>query len=437
MAKRDQGALPARPPQRRLAQDQAARGDHAADRRLHERPGRARQARRAAARNRRPRIRRATAAAGSRTRTSARCWRGSQPLRRETSPLRGAPKLGGVVRSRVTWVEPELACEVEFTEWTRDRRLRAPVFKRLVEEGAVKEPVEKPSRELKLTNLDKVFFPDEKITKGDLLDLLPLRGGRAPALPARPPDHARALPGRHQGQALLPEAGARAHAGLDAHRDAAEPLRRGRQGHPLPDGRRHGRPALDDQQRLHRRARSLRPRAALRLARLRALRPRPLARLHARADGPRGAARARRPRGARPARRRQDLERRGHAPGRAAAPGPHLRAGALARATRGPGARARPPRPRHDRVGQEPPARRADRLQPGRLRPHDVGRLLRAAAARRARLDAADLGRGRVGRIRARAADDARSPAPDRAPRRSRSPGRSTATRACPPRCCQ
>ena len=92
-----------------------------------------------------------------------------EPLRRETSPLRGAPKLGGVVRSRVTWVEPELACEVEFTEWTRDRRLRAPVFKRLVEEGAVKEPVEKPSRELKLTNLDKVFFPDEKITKGDLL----------------------------------------------------------------------------------------------------------------------------------------------------------------------------------------------------------------------------------------------------------------------------
>jgi bifunctional non-homologous end joining protein LigD len=91
------------------------------------------------------------------------------PLRRETSPLRGAPKLGGVVRSRITWVEPVLACEVEFTEWTRDRRLRAPVFKRLVEEGAVKEPVEKPSRELKLTNLDKVFFPDEKITKGDLL----------------------------------------------------------------------------------------------------------------------------------------------------------------------------------------------------------------------------------------------------------------------------
>ena len=107
------------------------------------------------------------------------------PLRRDTSPLRGAPKLGGIVRSRVTWVEPSVACEVEFTEWTRERRLRAPVFKRLVEEEPVTknaEPkkakpkkatpaakAETPARELKLTNLDKVFFPDEKVTKGDLI----------------------------------------------------------------------------------------------------------------------------------------------------------------------------------------------------------------------------------------------------------------------------
>jgi bifunctional non-homologous end joining protein LigD len=93
-----------------------------------------------------------------------------EPLRRETSPLRGAPRLGGVMRSRVTWVEPSLSCEVEFSEWTREHRLRAPVFKRLVEEHAVKEPIEKPVRDLKLTNQDKVFFPDEKITKGDLLE---------------------------------------------------------------------------------------------------------------------------------------------------------------------------------------------------------------------------------------------------------------------------
>ena len=98
-----------------------------------------------------------------------------EPLRRETSPLRGAPKLGGVVRSRVTWVEPELACEVEFTEWTRDRRLRAPVFKRLAEEGAVQEPVERPSRELKLTNQDKVFFPRREDHQGRPARVLPLR----------------------------------------------------------------------------------------------------------------------------------------------------------------------------------------------------------------------------------------------------------------------
>jgi bifunctional non-homologous end joining protein LigD len=88
------------------------------------------------------------------------------PLRREASPLRGAARPTGTARLGITWVEPSLSCEVEYTEWTRDRRLRAPVFKRLAKE----QPVTKPARELKLTNQDKVFFPDEKITKGDLLN---------------------------------------------------------------------------------------------------------------------------------------------------------------------------------------------------------------------------------------------------------------------------
>jgi bifunctional non-homologous end joining protein LigD len=34
-------------------------------------------------------------------------------------------------RTPVTWVRPELVGEVKFVEWTRDRRLRAPVFLRL------------------------------------------------------------------------------------------------------------------------------------------------------------------------------------------------------------------------------------------------------------------------------------------------------------------
>jgi bifunctional non-homologous end joining protein LigD len=91
------------------------------------------------------------------------------PLRRETSPLRGAGPAGPAARARITWVEPRLSCEVEFAEWTQDRRLRAPVFKRLAKEQPVTTPPPKPARELKLTNLDKLFFPAEKITKGDLL----------------------------------------------------------------------------------------------------------------------------------------------------------------------------------------------------------------------------------------------------------------------------
>jgi bifunctional non-homologous end joining protein LigD len=86
------------------------------------------------------------------------------PLRRETSPLR-TPGPTGAARLGITWVEPSLSCEVEYTEWTREGRLRAPVFKRLAKE----RPVTKPARQLKLTNQDKVFFPGEGIAKGDLL----------------------------------------------------------------------------------------------------------------------------------------------------------------------------------------------------------------------------------------------------------------------------
>ena len=82
-------------------------------------------------------------------------------------------------RGDVTWVEPSLVAEIEFAEWTRDGRLRAPVYLGLrddkVADGVVAEHVPMPSemrrgaRVLKLSNLDKPFWPDEGITKGDLL----------------------------------------------------------------------------------------------------------------------------------------------------------------------------------------------------------------------------------------------------------------------------
>jgi bifunctional non-homologous end joining protein LigD len=99
-----------------------------------------------------------------------------EPLRRDTPPFPTVPKMPKVRRGDVVWVEPELVCEVRFTEWTHDGHLRAPVYLGLREDKAPEEvrrelPGELRSgkRVLKLSNLDKVFFPQDGITKGDLL----------------------------------------------------------------------------------------------------------------------------------------------------------------------------------------------------------------------------------------------------------------------------
>jgi bifunctional non-homologous end joining protein LigD len=101
------------------------------------------------------------------------------PLRRETTPLGVAPKMARVRAGDVTWVEPELVCEVEFLEWTRDGRLRAPSYKGLRDdkpaaevhrEEARRERTAARVRPLELSNLAKVFWPGEGITKGDLIE---------------------------------------------------------------------------------------------------------------------------------------------------------------------------------------------------------------------------------------------------------------------------
>jgi bifunctional non-homologous end joining protein LigD len=60
-----------------------------------------------------------------------------QPLRRETCPFANLPeKAGGrwtqnitpAEMRRCTWVEPQVVCQLKFTEWTRDDKLRHPVF---------------------------------------------------------------------------------------------------------------------------------------------------------------------------------------------------------------------------------------------------------------------------------------------------------------------
>jgi bifunctional non-homologous end joining protein LigD len=102
-----------------------------------------------------------------------------RPLERGDSPFREVPKMPKVRKGDVAWVEPKLVCEVEFAQWTHDGHLRAPVYQGLREDKAPEEvQAEVPSpteirrgkRVLKLSNLDKPFWPDEGITKGDLID---------------------------------------------------------------------------------------------------------------------------------------------------------------------------------------------------------------------------------------------------------------------------
>ena len=100
-------------------------------------------------------------------------------LVRPDSPFDEVPRLPRVRREDVTWVEPTLVVEVEFAEWTKDRRLRAPVYLGLRDDKTAGDVVaeripmqtelKRGSRQLKLTNLDKAFWPDEGISKGDLL----------------------------------------------------------------------------------------------------------------------------------------------------------------------------------------------------------------------------------------------------------------------------
>jgi bifunctional non-homologous end joining protein LigD len=104
-----------------------------------------------------------------------------KPLERDAPPFEQVPKMPRIRKGDVVWVEPRLVAEVEFAEWTHDGHLRAPAYKGLREDKAAidvrrEEPqpsmpteIRKGKRVLKLSNLDKPFWPEEGITKGDLL----------------------------------------------------------------------------------------------------------------------------------------------------------------------------------------------------------------------------------------------------------------------------
>jgi len=118
-----------------------------------------------------------------------------KPLITKKAVLSDVPREIG----EVTWTKPELVCTVKFTSWTRDDRLRAPVFlgmrievapEEVVREtGLIAEGTEQESKRetllpagkaeialdidghrLKFTNLNKVFYPADGYTKRDVIN---------------------------------------------------------------------------------------------------------------------------------------------------------------------------------------------------------------------------------------------------------------------------
>jgi bifunctional non-homologous end joining protein LigD len=146
-------------------------------------------------------------------------YRRLKPLERKASPFAETPK----TNEKAHWVEPRVVVEVKFSEWTADRRLRQPIFLGVrddkdarevaVEKQSVQKKTSKSKRpasggsrkrsskgsskidsgsiieqlteieerrgegtielggnqKLKVSNLDKVFFPKAKYTKGDVM----------------------------------------------------------------------------------------------------------------------------------------------------------------------------------------------------------------------------------------------------------------------------
>lgn len=109
-----------------------------------------------------------------------------EPLRRGTPACTGELVPKGAEHA---WVEPQLVCEVRHNHWTGHQQLRQAVFLRLrldkrpQECRLESEPADEPAleipaavqgadveRKVAFTNLNKVFWPEERYSKGDLIE---------------------------------------------------------------------------------------------------------------------------------------------------------------------------------------------------------------------------------------------------------------------------
>lgn len=82
-----------------------------------------------------------------------------QPLITEKSPFAEKVK----TNMPVTWVEPKYVCEIKFTEWTSDGKLRHPIFLRLREDKAVGDVTTQFINANKMKTTDTIIIEEEAV----------------------------------------------------------------------------------------------------------------------------------------------------------------------------------------------------------------------------------------------------------------------------------
>jgi bifunctional non-homologous end joining protein LigD len=94
------------------------------------------------------------------------------------SPFTSTPKREATTH----FVKPQLVCEVSFSEWTKEGYMRHPVFegmrpdkrpqdihKETAKKNGSAEAHSQTVGDLNFTHLDKIFWPEKRYTKGDLI----------------------------------------------------------------------------------------------------------------------------------------------------------------------------------------------------------------------------------------------------------------------------
>jgi bifunctional non-homologous end joining protein LigD len=122
------------------------------------------------------------------------------PYITDKCPFKKEPR----TNTKVTWLRPELVCEVKFREWTNDGHMRQPVFigmredkkptevirekkkqtSQFVEKDSVSSSIKvknnhhndsnknntQANARISLSNIDKIYWPEEGYTKGDVIE---------------------------------------------------------------------------------------------------------------------------------------------------------------------------------------------------------------------------------------------------------------------------